>query len=85
MGKKVSIQATLRGVPKGVEFIPRSQVRYRYRYTLQTQSLSGSWSASISTDDWDTVVSQAEHAMKIPRGGKCRIVDNGDPDKETGA
>lgn len=82
MNKKVSIQATLRGVPKNVAVVPRAQVTYRYRYSLQTYTKRGGWSPSISCDDWDTIVSQAEYNV---RGGEeCRIVDNGEPDKVNG-
>ena len=83
MPKKVSIEATLQRLPKGVQAIPRAQVTYRYRYTLQTLSEGGGWSDSLSTDDWNTVAGQAEFAHG--RGVGCRVVFNGEPDKETGA
>ncbi len=79
---KVSIEATLRGVPKGVSVIPRSQVKYPYRYTLQTRWEAGSsWSDDLSCNDWNTVVAQAEFKLTNTRvAPMVRIVDNGDPE-----
>lgn len=79
---KVSIEATLRGVPKGASVIPRSQVKYPYRYTVQTKSEVGqNWFDSLSCDDWNVCVGHAGFKLRgrIPPV-EIRIVDNGDPE-----
>lgn len=79
---KASIQATLTGLPKGVNLVPRAQVKYRYRYEVQTRREGFSWTQSTGTDDWNTAVGAAGYQVKL--GCQARIVDNGDPDKIVG-
>lgn len=79
---KVSIEATLKGLPMSVPFVSREQVLYPKRYTVQTAPPVGypPYTDSLSTDDWNEAV---DHCVKkldeLDGQGRrllVRLVDN---------
>lgn len=71
---KASIEATLKGVPKGVQLITRSQNHARFTYTVQCQAADGGWNDTLSCNDWNTAVEHAEYRKNLFKDSGVRLV-----------